>query len=200
MITGWSESAFYQEQTRTTQCTTVNHLPDAKSASRYTMPKPTRVITQDIIDAAIDRLHLQSRHDPKTGCINFTGRKNSNGYGSIQVKGVVYATHRIMAVAGGKMSPDSPLAVDHLCSNKACMNPDHLEAVTASVNNKRAYERGERARTTPNNANLAKTHCPQGHEYSSENTYMNVADRRRHCKTCNRFRLAESRRKTKQQQ
>jgi len=200
MGTGLNDTAFYQERTHTTQCTTAHHLLDASTASRYTMPRPTRVITQDIIDAAIERLHLQSRHDPETECIEFTGRKNSSGYGSIQVKGVVYATHRIMAVAGRKMLPDSPLQIDHLCSNKACMNPDHLEAVTSSVNLKRAFDRGERARTAANNANLAKTHCPRGHEYSSENTYMNVADRRRHCKTCNRFRLAESRRKTKQQQ
>ena len=197
MGTGLNDTAFYQERTHTTQCTTAHHLLDASTASRYTMPRPTRVITPDVIDAAIERLHLQSRHDPETECIEFTGRKNSSGYGSIQVKGVVYATHRIMAVAGGKMLPDSPLAVDHLCSNKACMNPEHLEAVTTSVNNKRAWERGERARFYANHFQLRKTHCPKGHEYSEQNTGNGKERKRRWCKTCARFRMAESRRKAR---
>jgi len=200
MGTGLNDTAFYQERTHTTQCTTAHHLLDASTASRYTMPRPTRVITQDIIDAAIERLHLQSRHDPETECIEFTGALTSKGYGTINLKGVTYSTHRIMAVAGGKMSQDSPLQIDHLCSNKRCMNPDHLEAVTSSVNNKRAYERGERARTAPNNANVAKTHCPQGHEYLPENTYVHPSRPRRQCKTCDRFRKAQAYRKKKQQQ
>jgi len=182
--TGWKQRQCDLAWTQSTSHTTANHLHAANGASRYTMPRHTRVITQDVIDAAIEILHLQSRHNPETGCIEFTGSKNSSGYGLIRVKGVVYATHRIMAVSGRKMLPDSPLQIDHLCSNKACMNPDHLEAVTSSVNLKRAFDRGERPRFAPNNANKAKTHCPKGHEYSEQNTYIWLKKNGRQCKTC----------------
>jgi len=197
MGTGLNDTASYQGRTHTTQCTTAHHLLDASTASRYTMARPTYRITPDVIAAVIEQLRDKSKHDVETGCIEFTGALTPKGYGKIRIKGLWYLTHRIMAVAGGKMSQDSPLQVDHLCSNKRCMNPDHLEAVTSSVNNKRAFERGERARTAPNNANVAKTHCPQGHEYSPENTYVYPSRSARRCKTCDRFRVAESRRKAR---
>jgi len=200
MGTGLNDTAFYQERTHTTQSTTAHHLLDASTASRYTMPRPTRVITQDIIDAAIERLHLQSRHDPETECIKFTGRRTNKGYGQIDVKGEAYLTHRIMAVAGGKMLPDSLLEVDHLCSNKICINPKHLEAVTSSQNSQRAHDRGEQLPVTKNHVNVRKTHCPKGHEYSEENTRIGKGRQGRKCITCDKFRKAKSRRKTKQQQ
>ena len=60
--------------------------------------------------------------------------------------------------------------------------------MTTSVNNKRALERGERAK---------KTHCLRGHEYNESNTYKNGANGKRYCKTCAKFLLAESRRKAR---
>jgi hypothetical protein len=161
------------------------------------MARPTYRITPDVIAAVIEQLRDKSKHDVETGCIEFTGCLTKKGYGRIRSKGKTYLTHRIMAVAGGKMLPDSPLAVDHLCSNKACMNPEHLEAVTTSVNNKRAYERGERARFYANHFQLRKTHCPKGHEYSEQNTGNGKERKRRWCRTCARFRMAESRRKAR---
>ncbi len=53
------------------------------------------------------------------------------------------------------------LTVDHLCSNPPCVNPDHLDAVTQRENNFRSPKYlGNR------------THCPRGHEYNFENTYI----------------------------
>ena len=161
------------------------------------MPRPTYKITPDVIAAVLEKLYLQSRHDSETGCIEFTGSKTSKGYGKIKVKQVQYLTHRIMAVAAGKMVENSSLQIDHLCSNKICMNPEHLEAVTYGINLKRAFDRGERPRFAPNNANKAKTHCPKGHEYSVQNTYISLKNNGRQCKTCLKFRSAESRRKAR---
>lgn len=76
--------------------------------------------------------------------------------------------------------------IDHLCHGQAncqegrkcihrrCVNPAHLEAVTRGTNWSRS------------NNNSKKTHCPQGHEYSSSNTTFSKG--RRHCKTCSRRR------------
>lgn len=71
----------------------------------------------------------------------------------------------------------SGLELDHLCRNRRCVAPSHLEAVTHQVNMLRS--------TSPIAANVLKTECPQGHEYTSANTLIKRSGSR-YCKTCNR--------------
>ncbi|MCA1572428.1 MAG: HNH endonuclease [Chloroflexi bacterium] len=66
------------------------------------------------------------------------------------------------------------LALDHLCRNRSCVNPEHLEPVTAGEN----IRRGETGLL-----NRSKTCCPAGHEYDAENTYIWRGGRR--CRRCN---------------
>lgn len=68
--------------------------------------------------------------------------------------------------------------VDHLCLTPLCVRPEHLEAVTRLENSRR--------RTT------RITHCPKGHEYTDENTYV-ASNNCRSCITCHREREAERR-------
>src|SRR5690606_7991791 len=77
------------------------------------------------------------------------------------------------------------LYLDHLCRTPRCVNPHHLEPVTARENSLR----GE----TVLARNLAKTHCPSGHEYTQENTYRagpakKTPNGSRQCRTCVRER------------
>ena len=74
--------------------------------------------------------------------------------------------------------PDG-LVLDHLCRNRACVNPEHLEPVTQSVN----LLRGE----TVNAAASARTHCINGHEFSPVNTRISPSGRRV-CRSCGRAR------------
>jgi len=69
--------------------------------------------------------------------------------------------------------PDG-MVLDHLCRNKACVNPSHLEAVTIRVNTLRGIG--------PSALNAKKTSCPVGHEYSGDN--LRVFNGRRICRTC----------------
>ena len=68
------------------------------------------------------------------------------------------------------------LELDHLCRVRHCVNPAHLDPVTHQENARRG--------TSPVAANARKTHCPQGHPYSPENTRISPKGKR-HCRTCN---------------
>jgi hypothetical protein len=61
------------------------------------------------------------------------------------------------------------LTLDHLCLNKACVRPDHLEPVSLTVNIRRA--------------NARRTHCKRGHAFTPENTYLDKIGARQ-CRKC----------------
>ena len=85
---------------------------------------------------AIKRI-LSSLVDPTTGCWEWQGAKTI-GYGRIKINGRLDMAHRVAyRLFVGPLVPG--LCVDHQCSNKGCVNPEHLEQVTYSVNMRRAH-------------------------------------------------------------
>lgn len=113
-------------------------------------------------------------------CWTFEGPK-VNGYGVAWVDGVKARVHRAAYEVLVGPIPDG-LVLDHICRNRACYNPAHLEPVTTSENLRRSPLMGR--------AKLSKTHCPAGHPYSGENLYTNPKGARI-CRAC----AAESTRK-----
>lgn len=73
--------------------------------------------------------------------------------------------------------------IDHLCSQRECVNPVHLEAVTHKENTMRGR--------TLTAANAAKTHCVRGHEFTQENTRI-IKGGTRECRICARNRSNSS--------
>lgn len=120
----------------------------------------------------------------RTYCWEWLGYK-WEGYGHIQWgdKGQQIRTHRLTYLLLVGPIP-AGLVLDHLCRNRACCNPAHLEPVTKGENTRRGdtWSSGK--------INRAKTHCPQGHLYSKDNTIDRVRNRNgrttvaRECKTC----------------
>lgn len=104
-----------------------------------------------------------------TRCWRFTGYHNADGYGRYQNGRVHRLAYRLWVGPIPK-----GLEIDHLCGVRDCCNPDHLEAVTHAEN----VRRGRAGRPQ-----AARIHCPQGHEYTDDNTYTHNG--KRQCKTCN---------------
>jgi hypothetical protein len=112
------------------------------------------------------------------GCWEWKGGKMKNGYGRFGIaKGQIVFAHRYSYEA--KHGPIPPgLFVLHSCDNPGCVNPSHLSVGTHADNMQDMRAKG---RQRPWNA--LKTHCPSGHEYNTENTYIDKK-RKRQCKAC----------------
>lgn len=109
------------------------------------------------------------------GCWEWqAGLYNATGYGQFWLNGKGELAHRIAYTLINGLIPEG-LAIDHLCRNRRCCNPAHLEAVTDKTNILRGV--------SPSANNHRKTHCRKGHAFSPSNTIIN-AQNRRLCKTC----------------
>ena len=106
------------------------------------------------------------------GCWLWTGVVSRDGYAQAFVNKKGVALHREVYSRLVEEIPTG-LEIDHLCRVRNCLNPEHMEPVTHAENMRRYSE--------------TKTHCPQGHEYTQENT---ILDKRKNgrvgkrCRTC----------------
>ena len=115
------------------------------------------------------RFMLQVAKDERTGCWEWTGTCQPNGYSAFFVDGRLLRGHRWSYEHFIGPIPDG-LQIDHLCRNRRCVNPEHLEPVTARENTRRAM----------------RAACVNGHDFTPENVYMHSG--KRYCRECRRNR------------
>lgn len=109
----------------------------------------------------------------KGECWEWTGCITNRGYGLFQDGKKLRSVHRWSYERFIGQIPDG-LTIDHLCRNRACVRPDHLEPVSARENVLRGI--GISAE------NARKTECLRGHPLSGDNLYLYQG--KRHCRAC----------------
>ena len=126
-------------------------------------------MTPDLLDCIEDKFTVGD------GCWEWTASLSAAGYGQLTIngRGGQYAHRELYQFMVGLIPKGKEL--DHLCENKRCIRPDHLEPVTHAENLRRHW------------SNHPRTHCLRGHPLVVGN--LNVDNRgRRECLTCKRRR------------
>jgi hypothetical protein len=122
----------------------------------------------------------------ETGCWEWTGAKNKYGYGVVRIDYVLWTVHRLSAIVFHGYRPEyKHLHILHNpeCKVKHCWGRDHIRVGTHQENMQDVVDAG-----TGRNQNSEVTHCKNGHEFTSENTYLvehhNDGKMHRHCREC----------------
>lgn len=125
-----------------------------------------------------DQFWAQSEPEPNTGCWLWLGQKSWNGYGRFWWSGKQKMAHRLAYELTFGPIPSETL--DHLCKNKGCVNPKHLEPVSNRENTLRGNNMAAR--------HARQTHCLRGHPLDSARIERGKSGLVRRCRVCERER------------
>lgn len=170
---------------------------------------------KDLLSRFMEKVRVE-----ESGCWRWIGTITTSGYGQFRVGDKRCMAHRVAYEMKFGNIPDG-LELDHLCRNRWCVNPNHLEPVTHKENMRRSpistggkthckrghefteentrLEGKSRKRVCIKCDHLRRprrgiiTHCPHGHEYTTENTYMPPGRPRRMCRECDRIKKKRKR-------
>ena len=140
---------------------------------------------------AAEKFHDKYAVDPDTGCWNWTDVPGDHGYGTISeapapMQRRTLLAHRVSYELHKGPIPDG-LVVDHMCNNRRCVNPDHLQAITHEANIKRS--------PAPHVQRWLTGRCIRGHDLTDpEVAYIRPDNGRPMCRVCVRIRGEATRR------
>lgn len=123
-------------------------------------------------------VRLMARLRVEGDCWEWTGYRLPSGYGQIGIGDRAELVHVVAMFLRHGAAALRAETVNHLCFNRACCNPDHLQFASRRENTLHGSGLSAQA--------AAKTHCSSGHEFSPENTYHSPRGRRA-CRTCKRI-------------
>ncbi len=135
------------------------------------------------------RDRFESKFYVTPGCWIWVAATRS-GYGRVWVDGKLVSAHRYSYEMYVGPIPDG-MVVRHKCDTPSCVNPDHLEIGSQAENIGDAVRRGRHF-----SPSRLVTHCPQGHEYTEDNTYPRPEGGRA-CRQCHRERALARYRRTR---
>ena len=159
---------------------TTNSGSAAQTASRLASSVRTARMQTNPIPTLTPRQeeNFWNKVDVVPGCCwEWQGCRLPTGYGRVGIGNRGFYAHRVAFVLLTRQSIDG-VEIDHLCRNRRCVNPDHLEPVTHQVNQLRGYGAYSPKRKRPN-----KEFCIRGHLRNSEN--LNTSG---NCRSCARIR------------
>ncbi len=125
--------------------------------------------------AVVHRFMQKISIDPSNGCWNWTGCIGNTGYGQACIENGIRKYAHVLAYEIFIGPKPKGLDLDHLCRNRRCVNPSHLEPVTRREN----LMRGN---TIPARK-AAQTHCKRGHPLEGDNLYI-TSNGTRSCRIC----------------
>lgn len=126
----------------------------------------------------------------ENGCWLYPRRPQTSGHVQIACEGKVGQGHRVIYERlKGPVPPG--LELDHLCRNRPCVNPDHVEPVTHQENMRRGHPgrpRKEKPPQPPKTPRIPSTHCRRGHALQGNNLCIYGKQRARVCRICTSIR------------
>lgn len=141
------------------------------------MPEGARQVAEDRFWSKVDIVRDDS------SCWEWTAHRVGDGYGSVTIANLRFKAHRVAYELTTGAPIPAGLVLDHLCKVRHCVNPAHLEPVTQRENVQRGDTQAMADAQTRRWA--AQTHCKNGHEFTTANTYRPPGDpRQRQCRTC----------------
>lgn len=125
----------------------------------------------------------------ESGCWNWSPISRADGYGAYYTGNRRMSLAHRVAYAAIRGEIPAGLQIDHLCRNRSCVNPDHLEPVSHRENIIRGV--------SPSAVNGSKDHCKRGHALTPENVheYHRRGGVTRVCRACMRINSAIARKK-----
>lgn len=139
-------------------------------------------VNRKLLTRLFSKIKVSSEHFYEgVPCWEWQAFRDKDGYGKtgyqpIDGKRYTPGVHRLMYQLFVEIIPFH-LVTDHLCRNRCCCNPVHIEPVTVKVNTLRSP-------ISPASLNALKTHCSNGHPFTDEHLATSPSLKERKCRTC----------------